>query len=125
MAFLGGLFGGSKSTTSTTLSQGTNLSSDVGVNVSADISPNFSFAPSTTFEPTISNAIDLTGFSEAIGAVAGVLQTVADNVNKPEPVKEETGLDKLSKLGGAATAILAMMAIFFAIRDPRNVKVQL
>jgi hypothetical protein len=119
MAFLGGLFGGSKSTTSTTLSQGTNLSSDVGVNVSADISPEFSF------EPTVTNAIDLTGFSEAIGAVAGVLQTVAENVNKPEPVKEETGLDKLSKLGGAATAILAMMAIFFAIRDPRNVKVQL
>jgi hypothetical protein len=125
MAFLGGLFGGSKSTTSTTLSQGTNLSSEVGVNVSAEMSPEFSFSPSNTFEPTVTNAIDLTGFSEAIGAVAGVLQTVAENVNKPEPVKEENGLDKLSKLGGAATAILAMMAIFFAIRDPRNVKVQL
>jgi len=113
MAFLGGLFGGSKSNTTTSSTTATTVGNTVDVDVAAEISP------------VINTAIDLTGFSEAIGEVAGVLQTVAENVNKPEPVKEETGLDKLSKLGGAATAILAMMAIFFAIRDPRNVKVQL
>jgi hypothetical protein len=113
MAFLGGLFGGSKSNTSTSSTTATTVGNTVDVDVAAEISP------------VINTAIDLTGFSEAIGAVAGVLQTVADKATKPEPEKEKTGLAALSELGGAATAILAMMAVFFALSDPKNVKVQL
>lgn len=129
MAFLGGLFGGSKTNTATTLSQGTNVSSEVGVNVSAEISPEFSF------DPVNVNAIDLTGFSEAIGAVAGVLQSVAGNVaasearnqKQTETTAEASNnlLEGISKIGGAATALLAIMAVIFALRDPGNVRVQL
>jgi hypothetical protein len=139
MAFLGGLFGGSKSNTAQTLSQGTNVSSEVGVNVSADISPEFSFDADNSFAPTFNptnvNAIDLTGFSEAMGAVAGVLQTVAGNVaasearnQKQAQTTSETSnnlLDGIQKFGGAATALLAIMAVIFALRDPGNVRVQL
>ena len=135
MAFLGGLFGGSKSNTAQTLSQGTNVSSEVGVNVSAEISPEFSFSPSNTFDPVNVNAIDLTGFSEAIGAVAGVLQSVAGNVaasearnqRQTEATAEASNnlLERLSSFGGAATALLAIMAVIFALRDPKNVRVQL
>jgi hypothetical protein len=81
------------------------------------------------------NAIDLTGFSEAIGAVAGVLQSVAGNVaasearnqKQTETVNETSNnlLEGLSKFGGAATALLAIMAVIFALRDPANVRVQL
>lgn len=115
MAFLGGLFGGGgKSNTTTSSTTATTVGNTVQVDVAAEISP------------VINNAVDLTGFSEALGAVAGVLQTVADNVTK-ENAKEEKpdALAQLSKFGGAATAVLAMMAIFFAVRDPANVKVQL
>lgn len=116
MAFLGGLFGGGgKSSTTTSSTTATTVGNTVEVEVAAEISP------------VINNAVDLTGFSDAIGKVAAVLQTVADNVTKPEPTKEEKPdtLATISKLGGAATALLAMMAIFFALRDPANVKVQL
>jgi hypothetical protein len=129
MAFLGGLFSGSKSNTAQTLSQGTNVSSEVGVNVSAEISPEFSF------DPVNVNAIDLTGFSDAVGAVAGVLQTMAGNVAASEARNQKqtettaqasnTLLEGISKFGGAATAVLAIMGIIFALRDPGNVRVQL
>jgi hypothetical protein len=135
MAFLGGLFGGGKTNSVTTQTQGTSVSSDVAVNVGAEFSPEFSFSPSNTFDPVNVNAIDLTGFSEAIGAVAGVLQSVAGNVAASEARNQkqietasETSnnlLEGLSKFGGAATALLAIMAVIFALRDPANVRVQL
>jgi hypothetical protein len=99
----------------------------VEVDVSATISP--------TIAPVINNAVDLTGIGEAVGKVAGVLDTVAGSLAKSQAAtaekaqavekKESAFLDNLSKLGGAATAILAMLAIFFALKDPANVKVQL
>ena len=124
MAFLGGLFGGgSKSTTTTSNATATSVENTVGVDVSATISP------------VINTAIDLTGISEAVGKVAGVLNTVAGSLAKSQEAvtereteigeKQDDFLGTLSKFGGAATAVLAMMAIYFALRDPGNVKVQL
>ena len=132
MAFLGGLFGGgSKTTVSSTTTTGTNVDNAVGVDVSATISPTIS----PTIAPVINNAVDLTGIGEAVGKVAGVLDMVAGSLAKSQAAtaekaqavekKESAFLDNLGKLGGAATAILAMLAIFFALKDPANVKVQL
>jgi len=70
-----------------------------------------------------------------VGKIAGVLESVAGDVAASQEraqtltakTDEKAGslLEGLSKIGGAATAVLAMMAIYFAIRDPANVKVQL
>lgn len=128
MAFLGGLFGGgSKTTVTSTTTTGTTVDNTVGVDISATISP--------TIAPVINNAVDLTGIGEAVGKVAGVLDTVAGSLAKSQAAtaekaqavekKETAFLDTLGKLGGAATAILAMLAIFFALKDPASVKVQL
>jgi len=135
MAFLGGLFGGNQTNSATTQTQGTTVSSDVAVNVGAEFSPEFS--STNTFSPEFSplNVVDLTGFGEAVGKIAGVLESVAGDVAASQEraqtltakTDEKAGslLEGLSKIGGAATAVLAMMAIYFAIRDPANVKVQL
>ena len=137
MAFLGGLFGGNKTNSATTQTQGTTVSSDVAVNVGAEFSPEFNstntFSPE--FAPVNANILDLTGFGEAVGNIAGVLESVAGDVAASQEraqtltakTDEKAGslLEGLSKIGGAATAVLAMMAIYFAIRDPANVKVQL
>lgn len=114
MAFLGGLFGGgSKSTTTTSSTTATTVDNTVAVEVQAEISP------------VINTAVDLTGFSDAVGKVAQALNTVVESATKKDEPKAQTGLEKLSALGGAATAILAMMAVYFALKDPGNVKVQL
>ena len=133
MAFLGGLFGGNKTNSATTQTQGTTVSSDVAVNVGAEFAPEFN--SSNEFAPVNANILDLTGFGEAVGKIAGVLESVAGDVAASQEraqtltakTDEKAGslLEGLSKIGGAATAVLAMMAIYFAIRDPANVKVQL
>lgn len=116
MGFLSGLFGGGgRTVTSSTTTTSTSVNNDVNVQVAAEISP------------VVNTAVDLTGFSEAIGKVAGVLQTMAENVKKPEPPKETKPdlLGSLSKIGGAATAVLALLAVYFAFKNPDAVKVQL
>lgn len=121
MAFLGGLFGGGgKTVTSSTTSTATTVDNDITVQVAAEISP------------VVNTAVDLTGFSDAIGKVAGVLQTVADNAtkvadNETKKDKEEKAdlLGQLSKIGGAASAVLALLAVWFAFKNPESVKVQL
>lgn len=127
MAFLGGLFGGGSKTTTTTTST-TATSVDNVVSVGAEISPTIN----ANITPNISNAVDLTGIGEGVGKIAEVLgkvtQTVADQVAAQAKATEEKpagALDTLTKFGGAATAILAILTIFFALKDPEAVKVQL